>query len=253
MKIGEILSWLRSIAPEETAMAGDPVGLLVQPSVKQVSRVIVALDATPHVADAAAQTGAELVVCHHPLIYRPLAALIASEPVGHAVLTFAREGVAVYAMHTNWDVAEGGINDTLAKKLGMRNVRPLGLAAESRIPRIGAISPAPLHALASSVSAVLDTTGENALRYSQQFSERIVKTLAVCGGAGASFLKEALDAGADALLTADVRHHEFVDAESRGAALIDAGHGATEKPGMAALASRMQEQFPDLTVSYLDS
>jgi putative NIF3 family GTP cyclohydrolase 1 type 2 len=155
-------------------------------------------------------------------------------------------------MHTNWDRAAGGIIDTLAKKVGLRNIRPLGESGNSQIPRIGEISPCTVHTLAAHINSVLDTTGENTLRYSRQFSERIVSTLAVCGGVGASFLAEAVATGADALLTADIRHHEFVDAAARNAILIDAGHGATERPGMAALAQQIRKEFPDLFVSYLD-
>ena len=220
MKLGEILSWLRGLAPEDTAMDGDPVGLLIEPPARDISRVVVCLDATPAIANAAAQANAELIICHHPLIYRPMAKIQDSEPVGKTVLVLAREGIALYAMHTNWDRAFGGINDTLARKIGLKDIRALGGSGDSQIPRIGAISPCTLQVLAARIAQVLDTSGENAVRYSGQFSERIVQTLAVCGGAGASFLTEAVAAGADALLTADIRHHEFIDANGRGAILL---------------------------------
>jgi len=251
MKIDDVLSWLRALAPEDTAMDGDPIGLLIHPVIRDVKHVVVCLDATPAIALAAAREGAELIVCHHPLIYRPLGSILDSDPIGQSAITLIREGIALYAMHTNWDRAQGGINDTLAQEIGMLEVRPLAAAGNAQIARIGKISACTVGVLATHLTSVLALASEDALRYSQEFSQRMVQTLAVCGGAGAMLLQDAITAGADAFVTSDVRHHEFVDAAGRGAVLIDAGHGATERPGMASLAQRMFRQFPNLTISYL--
>jgi len=251
MKIDEVLSWLRALAPEDTAMDGDPIGLLIHPVVRDVKHVVVCLDATPAIALAAAREGAELIVCHHPLIYRPLSAILESDPIGQSAITLIQEGIALYAMHTNWDRAQGGINDTLAQKIGMVEIQPLAATGNAQAARIGKISACTVSVLASHITSVLALASEDALRFSQEFSQRIVQTLAVCGGAGAMLLQDALAAGADAFVTSDVRHHEFIDATARGVVLIDAGHGATERPGMASLAQQMSIQFPNLTITYL--
>ncbi|MDR3706883.1 MAG: Nif3-like dinuclear metal center hexameric protein [Capsulimonadaceae bacterium] len=253
MRLDDLLAWLCSIAPEESAFPDDPIGLLIRPAERNVARVAVCLDVTPAVAETAAAENADLVICHHPLIYRPLNRIDTADPIGCAVATLVREGISLYAMHTNWDGAEGGINDTLARKLGLQGIRPLSVAGPSQIARIGDLrGPITVQDFAARIGETLDVSGESALRYSPIHSERIIHHIAVCGGAGAGFLREALAAGADAYVTADVRHHEFVDADSRGAILFDAGHAGTERPGMAALASRIRQHFPDLSISLLD-
>ena len=251
MNLIEILSWLRDVAPEDTAISGDPVGLLVHSADRDITHAAVCLDATSAIVKRASCEGVQLVVCHHPLIYRPLSTIRYADPIGQAITTLVTEGIALYAMHTNWDLAHGGVNDTLAGVLGLGDVRPLKEVGDARLARIGEISAQPLNQFAATVNCVLDTTGESALRYSKRFCDRIVRTIAVCGGAGAFLLPEALASGADALLTSDVRHHEFVDADGRNAILIDAGHGATERPGMAHLARLTADRFPGLRVTFL--
>jgi dinuclear metal center YbgI/SA1388 family protein len=252
MKLDVILDWLRAIAPEQTAYAGDPVGLLVHPGDRDVTHVAVTLDASPSVVARAVETGAQLLVCHHPLLYVPLKRVVVGDPIGESVISLIRSGVSLYAAHTNWDRAAGGINDTLASKLGLIDVEPLTESGDPQLARIGNLPDAVSVAeFADVVAAALETSDESALRYNTAFGRRLVRRIAVCGGAGTFLLPHALAAGADAFVTADVRHHEFVDANARGAVIFDAGHGATERSGMAALAARLQSQFADLTVTFI--
>ncbi|HEY3331896.1 MAG TPA: Nif3-like dinuclear metal center hexameric protein [Capsulimonadaceae bacterium] len=251
MQLDEILTWLRSIAPEETAFTGDPVGLLVRTTECDITNVSVTLDATPATVSATVDSGSQLLVCHHPLIYAPLKRVLASDPIGSAVSTLVTSGVALYAMHTNWDRAVGGVNDTLAGLLSLTDIVPLEETGDAQIARVGNL-PEPMTAkvFASFIGRALDVTNESALRYNSRLDDTMISRVAVCGGAGASLVSSAIAAGADAFVTSDVRHHEFVDANVRRFPLFDAGHGATERPGMAALAQRIRAQFPQLNVSY---
>ena len=235
MKVGDILTVLRRLAPEESALEDDPVGLLVDRDDAEVTKIGVCLDATPDAAQRAAAAGAQLVAAHHPLIYRPLKRL-GPDPVSIAVKTLIKSDIALYAMHTNWDLAPGGINDTLAECLELMDVQPLGTEGLARLPRLGTLaSPRPLADFARFVEKALACAETSALRFSSGDPRRMVSRVAVCGGAGAELAEAVQVAGADAYVTSDVRHHEFWEAEARGLALLDAGHCATETPGMRAL------------------
>lgn len=235
MKIDDILAVLRGLAPEETALDNDPIGLLIAGDDSDITKIGICLDATPAAAEYAAQNGVQLIIAHHPLIYQPLKRL-GSDPVSRSVTTLIKNNIALYAMHTNWDRAARGINDTLAELLELQGVQPLGTEGMAALPRIGNLpSPRPLADFARFVETALGCTGTNALRINGIDPNRMIARVAVCGGAGSGLAEVAQAAGADAYVTSDVRHHEFWEAEARGLALLDAGHGATETPGMRAL------------------
>ena len=139
MKLNGILDTLRGLAPEESALDGDPVGLLVDRDAAEITKIGVCLDAAPDAVKRAAAAGVHLVIAHHPLIYRPLARL-GSDPVSRAVKMLVRDDIALYVLHTNWDLAPHGINDTLAECLELTNVQPLGADGLARLPRLGMLA-----------------------------------------------------------------------------------------------------------------
>jgi dinuclear metal center YbgI/SA1388 family protein len=252
MKYIDVVSLLRRLAPEDTALEGDPVGMLIEPGADQLRSAIVCLDATEHVAHTAIEEGAGLIVAHHPLIYNPLKRLERSDPISSIAMTLVQNGIGLYAMHTNWDAADGGINDTLAELVGINRPSRLQGNAETRIVRIGDLDKAmkPLDFLAG-LKDRLQCAGTSALRFALPAgADKPVRTICVCGGAGASLTSEAIKAGADAYVTADVRHHEFIDAAARGLLLIDAGHEATEAPGMQKLARTLAAQLPEIYTTF---
>lgn len=246
MTLEAILEALRRLAPEETALDRDPVGLLVDRQAQEVARVGICLDCTPAAVKRAVEMGADLIVAHHPLIYHPLRRL-GTDPVSQAVTGLIRADIALYVMHTNWDRAEGGINDTLAECLELENVRPLGEDGEAALPRIGDLAaPRPLADFARLVESALGCGGTSALRVSGAEDTRMIMRVAVCGGAGAGLAETVQAAGAQAYVTSDVRHNEFWEAEASGLALLDAGHGATERPGMRVLCRTLPGLLPGL-------
>ena len=249
MTLREILTVLRGMAPEETALAGDPVGLLIGTEDDQpVGKVGVCLDATPEAAQRAADQGVALVVAHHPLIYHPLRRLDDS-PVARAVATLVKGDIALYAMHTNWDRAPDGINDTLASLLEIADARPF---TPDGLPRIGDLTlPRPASDFIRFVETTLECAGTSSLRVNNVPGSRMVSRVAVCGGAGAFLAGDVLAGGADAYVTSDVRHHEFLDAAARGLPLLDAGHDATETPGMRALARLLPQQLAGVEVLWV--
>jgi len=252
LPLEQVLAMLRGLAPEETALPNDPVGLLIDGDGRAVRRVGVCLDCTPEAARKAVSLEVDLVAAHHPLIYHPLRRIApAADPISDAVATLVRAGIGLYAMHTNWDRAHGGINDTLARKLSLRDFRPLGADGLKALPRIGELStPMTSTEFAAFVSEALGCAGPSALRVNNVHKERI-EVVAVCGGAGAELARDVIAAGADAYVTSDIRHHEFLDATALGLILLDAGHGATETPGMVELIPILQEQLEGVDVVWI--
>jgi dinuclear metal center YbgI/SA1388 family protein len=250
----EILTILRRAAPEASALPNDPIGLLIGSETDMpVTKIGVCLDATPGAVRRTIDGDATLLIAHHPLIYSPLKRLdAASDPIARAVTALVKADVALYAMHTNWDRADGGINDTLADIMGLQNVRRLGENGEACLPRIGDLpSPMTLADFLLKTETALACRGTSALRVNAGDLSQTISRVAVCGGAGASLAGAVQAAGADAYVTSDVRHHEFLDAAGRGLALLDAGHQATETPGMRALARMLTERLPEVEVLWV--
>jgi dinuclear metal center YbgI/SA1388 family protein len=251
MTLGEILAVLRRLAPEETALADDPIGLLLGGDFDApIAKIGVCLDVLPHAATEAASQGVQLLIAHHPLIYRPLARLNpTNDPISHAVATLLKADINLYAMHTNWDRAPGGINDTLAEALELINIQPLGADGPAALPRLGELkTPLPLADFAHAVETTLSCFGTSALRCQFDTPSTLISRVAVCGGAGAFLAADVQAAGAQAYITSDVRHHEFLDAAARGLFLLDAGHGATETPGMRTLCRHLTTELSDIEV-----
>ena len=226
-------------------MQGDNVGLLVGDPDREVSKVMLTLDITPAVVQAAAEQGAELVVSHHPVIFRPLAAVTPLDYNGAAVTALIRGNVAAICMHTNLDAAAGGVNDTLAGVLGLRNVVLIpdggaGILRRGELPREMAPAEFAVH-----VGRSLHCRG---LRY--QAGNRPVRTVALCGGAGGSYdeAMAALASGCDAYVTAEVKYPVSLELAFAGLTVVDAGHFHTENPVLDTLQELLSRRFPALTL-----
>lgn len=341
VKCRTIMAALERLAPRSLAAGWDNVGLLVGSPEQEVASLLVTLDVTPQVAGQAVTDGVDMIVAHHPLIFKTLSAIRTDTPQGRTLAALLAAGIAVAAAHTNLDAAAGGVNDVLAARLGLTGLRPLVVdgrerllklavfvpeghvedvrralaaagaghignyshctfqaagtgtflplegtqpflgeqgkleyAAECRLEtilpekiavpvidamlkahpyeevaydlyalenpgrefglgRVGRLAaPEPFAVFADRVTAAL---GLSHLRIAGP-TDREVGTVAVCGGSGGNFLAIAAAAGADVLVTGDVKYHEALEAAAVGLTLVDAGHFATERPVVEALA-----------------
>ena len=236
-------------APRALAEDWDNVGLLCGRAEKEVSRVLVALDPFEGVCREAKERGAELLVTHHPLIFTPLRAATDRDAAGRCLLYLARHDIAAVNAHTNLDCAVGGVNDVLARAIGLSSVRVIGEVktdAQGRacgLLRAGTVAETGLAAFAARVKASLDCEG---VRYAD--AGRPVHFVAVGGGACGGELASVAEAGCDTFVTADVKYNQFWDARELGVNLIDAGHFKTENPICGAIAAYLSEKFPRLTV-----
>ncbi|MDR1210083.1 MAG: Nif3-like dinuclear metal center hexameric protein [Clostridiales bacterium] len=241
-KAADIIRAAETIAPPELSAEWDNSGLIVGRAGADAGRVLVALDATREVCREAAAVGAGLIVTHHPPIFKPIQRVADCDALGDKLLFLIENGIAVYAMHTNLDAADGGTNDTLARLLGLTAIDSLG--DPPAMGRVGNIpEPLPLRGFAGAASRAL---GTDALRFTGD-PRRIVKRAAVVTGSGSDrkLFRRALSQGADVFITGDVRYHEAQDAIDMGLCLIDATHYATENIVIPPLAARLRELVPD--------
>ena len=247
--VGDILSYLETLAPRSMKMDWDNVGLLCGGKSRPVTKVLVALDPFEGVCEEAAQWGAELILTHHPLIFSPLKSVTDETSIGRAVQLLCANSISAINAHTNLDCAPGGVNDCLARTLGLSDVlviAPSGVDELGRpwgLLRQGTVEAQPLSDFLPHVKEALHCDG---LRYVN--GGKPVHRVAVGGGACASELLDAVNAGCDTFVTADVKYNQFWDAKDLGLNLIDAGHFPTENPVTALLAEKIAAQFPEVTV-----
>ena len=239
--VKEILDYCLSLAPKDWKEDWDNVGLLCGHADGQVRRCLVALDVTMAVAQEAAEWGAELIVSHHPLLFSTQA-LSDETPEGRLLLFLAEHRIAVVSLHTNLDSAPGGVNDVLAERLGLQNIRTFD-GSEYGIGRIGSV---PEQDLLTFARFVKERLGAGDVRYAD--GGKPVNRVAVGGGSCMDFLPQALEAGCDTFVTGDVKYHQFQQAAALGVNLIDAGHFPTEDPVCEVLCGILAAKFPGIAV-----
>lgn len=241
--VRDIEQYLYAWAPRELAESWDNVGLLVGDPEAEVHRVLVALDVTPQVVAEAIEKDCQLIAAHHPVMncaWYQVQTVRTDDRQGRVLTELIRHGIAAICMHTNLDAAEGGVNDQLARALGLTDTIPLN---EQKIGRIGTLScEKPLEQF---LHDVVKSLGCRGLRY--RSGGRPVRRVAVGGGACGEYIPQALAQGCDTFVTSDLRYNDFLD--TQGLNLIDAGHFPTEDVVCAEVVRRLQKAFPDIRVS----
>lgn len=229
-------------APQELAASWDNVGHLVGEPDAEAKKVLVALDITEAVVQEAIACGADVIIAHHPVMncaWHPVQRVRSDDAQGRMLINMIRNGISAICMHTNLDAADGGVNDMLAEKLGLRGLEMLN---EEKIGRIGTLkSEIPL---VDFTRFVVKSLGCNGLRYID--GGKPVHRVAVGGGACSGYIAQAIANGCDTFVTSDLKYNDFLD--TKGINLIDAGHFPTENVVCPAVADYLRKQFPELTV-----
>jgi len=246
--------------PRDWAESWDRVGLVLGDFEQAVERVLCVVDCVPETVEQALDEGADLIVAHHPLLLKPVSSIAPDTYKGRLIHRLIRGDVALYTAHTNADVADPGVSDALAARLDLTGLRPLvpaagAAAGEGRgLGRIGEL-PTPMTLAELTGFAVERLPATTSGIRSAGDPERAVRTLAVCGGAGDSFLADARRAGVDAYLCADLRHHPVSEYLAEGGpALLDVAHWATERPWLDEVADWLRSRFGfAVVVSDLDT
>ena len=249
--VREIYQYLDGLAPFSLQMDFDNAGFLVGRGDRTVDKVLVSLGITEEVVAEAAQLGCQLIVSHHPVIFFPAKSVTDATPDGRILLSLVEHNIAAICAHTNLDAVSGGVNDALARKLGLTNIEQLkqdGVDASGRpygIGRVGNTAGVPMYAPAFA-AFVKEALGANGVRFVD--ARRPVRRVAVGGGACADMLKDALALGCDTFVTADVKYNGFLDAKALGVNLIDAGHYPTEQVVVPVLAKWLADGFAKVEV-----
>ncbi len=248
MQIQDIIRVLEAIAPPQLQESYDNSGLLVGDPESDLTGVLFCLDSTESVVEEAVRKGCNLVVAHHPIVFRGLKRLNGATYVERTVMQAIRNGIALYAIHTNLDnVHQQGVNARIAQKLGLRHTRIL--SPKPGLTDVGAgllgelPAPMPEAAFLQEVKRAFRTgcVRHTALRH------KPIEIVAVCGGSGSFLLADALRAGADAFVTADFKYHEFFDAEHR-LIIADVGHYESEQFTIELLYELIHEKFPNFAL-----
>ncbi|MBQ8533509.1 MAG: Nif3-like dinuclear metal center hexameric protein [Clostridia bacterium] len=232
--VGSIYSFIDSVAPFSEQCEWDNAGLLVGDKDIPVTKALVCLDLTLDALKAATDEGCNLVITHHPIIFSPLKSISFDDVVSK----LCTNSISVISAHTNYDKATGGVNDILCQIMGIKNVVSFG---EDSLARMGELeSEMTDKEFAEFVGNKLNT----AVKYVA--TQKKIKKVALCGGAGADYMYTAIQMGVDALITADTKHHELLYSRDNGFCLVDAGHYSTENPAMEVLCDRLKENFAEV-------
>lgn len=235
MTLSALEAFLESLAPKALAESWDNTGTLIR-CAEEITGVLCALDITPQTVAEAQEKDCNVIVSHHPVIFRPLKR-IGAQDVPALLL---RAGISVFSLHTNLDKAAGGVNDALAARLRLENITPFA----DGFGRIGTL-PAPMEpeACAQYTAAQLHAP----VRFAG--AAKTIRRAAVVSGSGGDFVQAAGEAGADCLITGEASHHDAWDALAANVTLITATHFSTEQFIADVLAQCLRAAFPALRVA----
>jgi dinuclear metal center YbgI/SA1388 family protein len=251
----EVNAAVEQLWPLSGAEAWDAPGLLAGDPAAFVERIHLAVDAVIDTVDEAIELGADVLLVHHPLLLRGVTTVAGSTYKGAVLSTLIKADCALIAAHTNADVVSRGTSAVFAEKLGIVGAVAFDGNSEG-LGRVGTLpEPTTLGALAGLIAEVLPPTA-GGIRVSGDF-EAPISTVAVCGGAGDSFLSDPAVLAADVYITSDLRHHPASESRETariagGPALIDVAHWASEWLWLDAAADQLRAALPGVTVSVSD-
>ena len=251
-KIDDVISYLNSIYPFNLQEKWDNSGYLVESRGTEVSKILLSLDITNEAVREADLKGAELIISHHPVIFDARKRLVRTDPVYKLV----QSGIGALCMHTNLDIAEGGTNGVILQKFReafriSSEPEPFEeIGSENNLGWIVTLDePVETETFGKSIKQLF---GCEYVRESRSSNHQLSK-IAFCSGSGGSMLRLAADKGCDALVTGDVKHDVWIDANNSGIALFDCGHFHTENIVLTELRRVLEDKFPQLDVEIAEA
>ena len=255
MRIREIIDSIEQFAPLRLQEEWDNAGVQVGDPDAEVKGILLCTDATESVVAEAIDRGMNLVISHHPLIFRGLKKIMGRTPVERTVAMAIKHDITIYSAHTNMDSAWQGVSFSMADKLGMTNVEfldsnavdPYGdqQSTTAGCGVIGDIKPAPAREVLQRVKDAFEVA---AMRYSGDVSREISR-IALCGGAGGFLLDKAVGMGAQLYVSADMRYHDFLDNNQR-ILIADIGHYESEHYTKEIFLEIIQKKNPTFAVAF---
>lgn len=252
VKLSEIIRLMEEFAPKEYKESYDNVGLMVGDREAAITSILVSLDTTLEVINEAAEKGCELIISHHPILFRKAASITEDTLLGKKIRKAVQKDINIYASHTNLDITENGINDLLVKLLGFdtavvmeKSTNPSAGEKEG-IGRLIVLQETVL--LSDMCLRVKDSLKLPYIRYSGE-DKWTVKKVAVINGSGQDYFELAKKMGADCIISGDTTYHYVSDLNEEGIAVIDAGHYGTEWPAMKLFADTLKKLLDEKGLS----
>ena len=247
MTVRELYENITDRIPEELREEWDNDGIMCSADdLAPVCRALVTLDVTEEVVDYAIDNGFDLIVSHHPLVFKPLRAIDPENHISRKLIKLIRAGVSVISLHTRADKVKGGVNDCLARLLGLEDVEPFG---DDCLGRIGHLERET--SLEEFCERVKSALGIDKLLASDAYSP--VYSVALVGGDGKGYIADAIEMGADTYLSGRIGYNVMEEAAEMGINLIEAGHYATEFPVTKFFSNLITKIDPKITVEIVGS
>ena len=244
MKVKDIISVIEEFAPLSVQESWDNSGLCVGSPEDEVTSVLLGLDCTPALVDEAVACGADMIVTHHPLIFKGVKKISPDDQTGEAIIKAIRAGISIYAAHTSADKVLSGVSGAMAERLGLRNVRildedgegtGLGTIGEFEVPMTSE----------EAVAFVKERFGLKVLKASRPVDGNIER-VAMCGGSGGSLIGAAMKSGAQLYISGDISYHNFFTEPHF--MIMDIGHYESEIEIVDILFSLIRKKFPTFAV-----
>ncbi len=247
MKIKEVINFLEDLAPVKLAESWDNVGLHVGNEDNEITKVLLALDATDEVVDEAIEIGANLIVTHHPMIFKAVKNINTSNPLGNKIIKLIENNISVYVAHTNLDSSVGGTSEVLAELLKLENIKvlePLDVDNNCGLGRTGTL--AKEETLSEILQSLKDTGKFDYINYSPDYEglDKVVKKIGLCTGSlDDSMVFKAKSDGCDIYISGDLKYHSAQLAKNLGIAIVDIGHYCSENIVFESLSKRLSSEF----------
>ena len=235
MKVADIFNFLNTLYPCETACDFDNVGLLVGDEQAEVSKALICLDCTVAALKKAIEEKCQLIITHHPIIFSPIKKLTS----GDIRFELIKNGISVISMHTNMDIADSGVTDFLCKIIGLENIETF-TASDGFLLRKGETPPLLPNDFALQIKGKLG----GSVKFND--SDKKISKVLVCSGSGGDFTEDVIASGCDALVTSEIKHHQFLKATELEISVFDAGHFNTEDIIVEPLKDILQKEFSDI-------
>lgn len=253
LKVKDICRVIEDFAPLSLQESYDNAGLQVGNPESSVSAILLCLDVTEDIIKEAKERSCNLIVSHHPLIFKGLKNLTGADQTQRIVMDALKEGIAIYSAHTNLDSTVEGVSYEMAHQLNLKRLELLVPSEKDSKVGLGIIgyydNPVPQLEF---LRKVKETFAVKALRYSAQTQHIVIRKVALCGGSGASFISDALRQGADAYLSGDFKYHDYT---TYGLDLLiaDIGHHESELCSRRILSRIIREAFPECLTYFAES
>ena len=250
-KVRDISNAIENFAPIRLQEDYDNAGLQVGDPDMEVSAVLLCLDVTEEILQEAIERSCNMIISHHPLIFRGLKNVTGKDPIQRIVIEALRNNVAIYSAHTNLDSAREGVSHEIGNILNLSDMKVLYPKPDDPSVGIGVIGDMKPTPKLEFLRRLKEKFNVKTLKYSAHSPKLVIKRPAVCGGSGAFLIKKAIEEGADAIVTGDVKYHDFTSFGD-DILIADIGHYESELCSSKIFSRIIRDRFPEMVVYFAE-